>query len=103
MQVGRVYVPVMAGAEGFEDSCKFEFDSSLFTARAGKPVVVQMEFAATRVFSPSHPKKPEPPLRGEPDFWLGRRDSNPRMPVPKTGALPLGDAPMYENFFKFST
>ncbi len=24
--------------------------------------------------------------------WLGRRDSNPRMPVPKTGALPLGDA-----------
>ena len=27
-------------------------------------------------------------------FWLGRRDSNPRMPVPKTGALPLGDAPI---------
>lgn len=26
-------------------------------------------------------------------IWLGRRDSNPRMPVPKTGALPLGDAP----------
>ncbi len=26
--------------------------------------------------------------------WLGRRDSNPRMPVPKTGALPLGDALM---------
>ena len=25
-------------------------------------------------------------------IWLGRRDSNPRMPVPKTGALPLGDA-----------
>ena len=24
--------------------------------------------------------------------WLGRRDSNPRMPVPKTGPLPLGDA-----------
>ena len=23
-------------------------------------------------------------------IWLGRRDSNPRMPVPKTGALPLG-------------
>ena len=28
-------------------------------------------------------------------IWLGRRDSNPRMPVPKTGALPLGDAPIY--------
>ena len=26
--------------------------------------------------------------------WLGRRDSNPRMPVPKTGALPLGHAPI---------
>ena len=26
--------------------------------------------------------------------WLGRRDSNPRMPVPKTGALPLGHAPL---------
>ena len=27
-------------------------------------------------------------------FWLGRQDSNLGMPVPKTGALPLGDAPM---------
>jgi hypothetical protein len=27
-------------------------------------------------------------------IWLGRRDSNPRMPVPKTGALPLGHAPI---------
>ena len=25
--------------------------------------------------------------------WLGRQDSNLRMPVPKTGALPLGDTP----------
>ena len=24
---------------------------------------------------------------------MGRRDSNPRIPVPKTGALPLGHAP----------
>jgi hypothetical protein len=24
--------------------------------------------------------------------WLGRRDSNPRMPGPKPGALPLGHA-----------
>ena len=28
-----------------------------------------------------------------PGAWLGRQDSNLRMPVPKTGALPLGDAP----------
>ncbi len=27
--------------------------------------------------------------------WLGWRDSNPRMPVPKTGALPLGDIPIH--------
>src|SRR5882724_1231616 len=26
--------------------------------------------------------------------WLGREDSNLRMPVPKTGALPLGYAPI---------
>lgn len=25
--------------------------------------------------------------------WLGRQDSNLRMPIPKTGALPLGHAP----------
>ena len=27
-------------------------------------------------------------------IWLGRQDSNLRMPVQKTGALPLGDAPI---------
>ena len=27
-------------------------------------------------------------------IWLGWRDSNPRMPEPKSGALPLGDTPM---------
>ena len=26
--------------------------------------------------------------------WLGWRDSNPRMPGPKPGALPLGDIPL---------
>ena len=26
--------------------------------------------------------------------WLGWRDSNPRMPGPKPGALPLGDVPL---------
>ena len=26
-------------------------------------------------------------------IWLGRKDSNLRMPIPKTGALPLGYAP----------
>ena len=27
-------------------------------------------------------------------IWLGRRDSNPRMPGPEPGALPLGDSPI---------
>lgn len=27
-------------------------------------------------------------------IWLGRRDSNPRMPGPKPGALPLGHVPI---------
>jgi hypothetical protein len=27
--------------------------------------------------------------------WLGRRDSNPRMPGPKPGALPLGHSPIF--------
>ncbi len=29
--------------------------------------------------------------------WLGWRDSNPRMLVPETSALPLGDTPMCRN------
>ena len=33
--------------------------------------------------------------------WLGRQDSNLRMPTPKTGALPLGDAPITINFWVF--
>ena len=28
-------------------------------------------------------------------LWLGRRDSNPRMPGSKPGALPLGHALLY--------
>src|SRR5829696_4567632 len=34
--------------------------------------------------------------RSHSDFmkWLGRKDSNLRMPDPKTGALPLGYAPI---------
>ena len=28
------------------------------------------------------------------EIWLGRQDSNLRMPIPKTGALPLGHAPI---------
>ena len=31
--------------------------------------------------------------------WLGRQDSNLRMPGSKPGALPLGDAPSYQIAF----
>ena len=35
-------------------------------------------------------------------LWLEREDSNLRMPAPKTGALPLGDAPtIFLYFSKF--
>ena len=33
--------------------------------------------------------------------WMGRRDSNPRIPVPKTGALPLGHAPFVAKHFAY--
>ena len=32
--------------------------------------------------------------------WLGRQDSNLRMPVPKTGVLPLDDAPPGSEHFE---
>jgi hypothetical protein len=42
-------------------------------------------------------------------IWLGKRDSNPRMPGPKPGALPLGDSPILwihlcvtERFYRIS-
>ena len=31
-------------------------------------------------------------------LWLGWRDSNPRMPGPKPGALPLGHIPLSDVF-----
>ena len=31
-------------------------------------------------------------------IWLGWRDSNPRMLVPETSALPLGDIPMLRQY-----
>ena len=40
----------------------------------------------------------EPGLKLSCMAWLGRRDSNPRMPVPKTGALPLGDALLMHSY-----
>src|ERR1041385_3863639 len=39
---------------------------------------------------------PEPALLRRKSRWLGREDSNLRMPESKSGALPLGDAPIWE-------
>lgn len=33
-------------------------------------------------------------------LWLGWRGSNPRMPEPKSGALPLGDTPMHQLLYR---
>lgn len=35
------------------------------------------------------------------EVWLGRKDSNLRMPGPKPGALPLGDAPIIVRIIRF--
>ena len=35
-------------------------------------------------------KKTASDIKSESVFWLGRRDSNPRMSEPKSDALPLG-------------
>ena len=35
--------------------------------------------------------------------WLGWRDSNPRMLVPETSALPLGDIPIAVELYHLST
>ena len=32
-------------------------------------------------------------------IWLGWRDSNPRMPGPKPGALPLGHSPTAYSYY----
>ncbi len=46
-----------------------------------------------KAYTKKSPKKATIPILSR--IWLGRRDSNPRMPVPKTGALPLGDVPIF--------
>ena len=46
----------------------------------------------TLVRTPCQNKKSREP--SSQDFWLGRLDSNQRMPESKSGALPLGDAPI---------
>jgi hypothetical protein len=45
----------------------------------------------------SHKKKP---TKCGHFLWLGWRDSNPRMLVPETSALPLGDIPLAELNYK---
>src|SRR6476661_10281010 len=45
----------------------------------------------------------EPCGQGMIPNWLGREDSNLRMPDPKSGALPLGDAPVWVPPFRATT
>ncbi len=54
-----------------------------------------MTFQTTKNNPPDRSEKgyltPDNELRS---IWLGWRDSNPRMPGPEPGALPLGDIPL---------
>ena len=36
-------------------------------------------------------------------IWLGMRDSNPRMPGPEPGALPLGESPVQIKIISFGS
>jgi site-specific DNA recombinase len=64
------------------------------TALAGPSLTAITEIQQVRLLAgadkPNDGTDEEPTRRKR---WLGRQDSNLRMPVPKTGALPLGDAP----------
>src|SRR6185312_7250480 len=65
--------------------------TSPHAARLARPI--RPPEAALDPRGPAAPHRPLRIRRGEFRNWLGRQDSNLRMPVPKTGALPLGYAP----------
>lgn len=67
--------------------------------RRGKPAFRRLRFSIDRC-APAYSRRREGSgvgrggFRDRKSLWLGRRDSNPGMAVPKTAALPLGDAPV---------
>ena len=61
-------------------------------SRAGREVVLPCGFESLRLLTR---KASRSAMRSRGWFlWLGRRDSNPQQPAPKTGVLPLNYVPM---------
>ena len=86
---------LMAGDEGY----RFCFAKALFSASLGNRKInfsvslVSLKRRTLRVLIPHlEPKNYKP--YGLIIFWLGMRDSNPRMLGPEPSALPLGESPL---------
>ena len=62
---------------------------------AGEKALVEALGGASRSWPAFWPRESD---RHSNAGWLGRQDSNLRMPIPKTGALPLGYAPFAPTF-----
>ena len=73
-------------------SSRVEREDMAETSRAGREVVLPRGVESLRL-----PTRKRPGLmkaQGAQLPWLGRRDSNPQQPAPKTGVLPLNYVPM---------
>ena len=77
------------------------FDVSSYAHKTDKTVNklnLLSTLSATRQTKVCRPKRKSGSVLNKAAFrfvkWLGRKDSNLRMPDPKTGALPLGYAPI---------
>ena len=62
-------------------------------SRAGREVVLPCGFESLRLSTRKRPGLMK--ARGAQLPWLGRRDSNPQQPAPKTGVLPLNYVPVW--------
>lgn len=60
------------------------------------------DIIAEAVAAPIPARTPEGVIRKKNGIWLGRQDSNLGMAVPKTAALPLGDAPTRRCLSRFN-
>lgn len=83
---------LMAGEEGFDLAAQKKDTFATATPSGLKGGKHPQDISVRIPFLPMANLKN--PHRVGPLNWLGRRDSNPRMLVPKTSALPLGDSPL---------
>src|SRR4051794_36719438 len=71
-------------------NCTWEDGEVVATFRKPFDILAETAIAASRI-EPGEKAK-----SAKSEIWLGRQDSNLGMAVPKTAALPLGDAPSRE-------